>query len=52
MSRKQPTTIIIQGVSMTERKQQELDQALRIELAKRLDGETADVTIRFDTEEF
>jgi hypothetical protein len=50
MSRKQPTSILIEGLSMTEQRQQQVGQGLLIELAKQLDGEIDDVTIAFSTE--
>jgi hypothetical protein len=51
MPKKQPTTIIIEGLSMTEQRQAQVGQALKIALAHQLDGEIDDMTIAFATRE-
>lgn len=48
MTKKVPTTICINGLSLTPLKQQEVAQALYIALAHQLNGETEGVTITFE----
>jgi len=52
MSARIPATVVISGARINAHREQEIHQALMICLAHALLGETDDVTITFNYEEF